>query len=259
MPQRKKSRKSPRPRKPRQASRTRCEKSYLESGAVQPATAAAMFEAAGRLHRVEPWNLIGEYQLLRLDIPELDVIGAAVSINGRVGELCGLMIFASDEAYLTFKTVLLELDGTESRIDVGADSLTLRYECGRKLTGAMRREVAANGWPLVAPDTYPLVERQDRHLACYQLTERDLRIATAAAEATCVYYAYHGDLFAEEPEGIEDDPVSILHMDRDGLAIGLSWPYSAAFHRLVPVYNPARLDPDARREYLRLLNSIPRN
>lgn len=203
------------------------DETFLESGAVEPATVAAMFEAAAALHHAAPWDTAGEYQLLRLDIPELEVAGAAVSIVGRVGERRGLLIFPTDDAYYTFKEALVELDDAEEIVDLGTDWLALNYERGGDLVDAMRREVATHRWPLASADAYPVVSRFDQHAVCGPFTERDLRIATAAAEALCAFFADHRDLFATEDEESEEpvDPVGILHACRDGLEVGLSWPY----------------------------------
>lgn len=60
--------------------------SYFEDGRVALPDLQHLFAAAEALYSVEPWLLVHDEQVLRLDIPALGIEGAAVMISrGRFG------------------------------------------------------------------------------------------------------------------------------------------------------------------------------
>ena len=138
------------------------EPSYLEAGRVSPAVVAELFSAAELLHHAAPWKVANDSQVLRLDIPELGVDGACVSIIGALGESIGLLIFPSLTCFDAFARAAFIPPEERRRIDVGTSWLSLTFERGADLPASMRREVAAYGWPVADALSYPRVEHRDR-------------------------------------------------------------------------------------------------
>ena len=75
---------------------------YLGGGMVSPRIIARLFSAASILFRMAPWRHVSEAQVLRIDIPDLEVEGACLSVIGGAGESFGLLLFRSVEAYVAF-------------------------------------------------------------------------------------------------------------------------------------------------------------
>jgi len=66
--------------------------SYLEAGRISPQAVARFFEAAARLYRTAPWEVLWDSQLLGIDIPALGVAGHAASVIGALGESFGVLL-----------------------------------------------------------------------------------------------------------------------------------------------------------------------
>ena len=150
---------------------------------ISPAVVAEFFSAAELLHHVAPWKVASDSQVLRLDIPELGVDGACVSIIGALGESIGLLIFPSLTCFDAFARLASIPPDERRRIDLGTSWLALTFERGADLPASMRREVAAHGWPVADALSYPRVEHRDPDGIPRPLTERDLHIASACARA----------------------------------------------------------------------------
>lgn len=81
--------------------------------------------------------------MLRLDIPELGVEGACVSVIGALGQSVGLIIFPSLVAFESFLDAMEESRPAAETPDLGTSTLALNFERGADLPARMRREAAA--------------------------------------------------------------------------------------------------------------------
>jgi hypothetical protein len=199
------------------------EGSYLEGGRIPPAAVGELFTHAQLLYQLAPWEVASDDQVLRMDIPELGVEGACVSIIGMLGESLGLLIFPSLVGYDAFGKAAEEFRLEAGRLDAGTDWLSLGFERGADLPAAMRREVAAHGWPVADANAYPRVRRCERDGACRPLVEKDVRIASACAVALSAFFAGHRDLF----EADEFEPVCESYSDEGDLTVRFTVPYEA--------------------------------
>jgi hypothetical protein len=199
------------------------EGSYLEDGRIPAATVGELFAHAQWLYQLAPWEAATDDQVLRMDIAELGVEGACVSIIGMLGESLGLLIFPSLVGYEAFVRAAEEPRPELGRIDLGTDWLALSFERGADLPAAMRREVATHGWPVADANAYPRVERCERDGACRPLVERDVRIASACAAALSAFFVKHEDLF----EADEIEPVCESYSDENDLTVRFTVPYEA--------------------------------
>jgi hypothetical protein len=200
------------------------EASYLEAGRVSPAVVAELFSAAELLHLAAPWKAANDNQVLRLDIPELGVDGACVSIIGALGESVGLLIFPSLTCFDAFARAASNPPDETRRIDVGTSWLSFTFERGADLPASMRREVAAHGWPVADALSYPRVEHRDPDGMARPLTERDVRIASACATSLTAFFVKHGDVFEAE----DFEPICESYSDDRGLTVRFTLPYQAS-------------------------------
>ena len=199
------------------------EPSYLEEGRVRPETVEELFEAARLLYRIAPWKVASDDQVLRMDIPALDVHGACLSIIGMMGISTGLLIFPSLDGYLAFAEAGTEHLDPGGRMDLGTDWLALSFKSEDELPPTMRSEVAAHDWPVAGPDAFPGVQRVDRDGVLRPLTEKDLRIVTACATSLTAFFAYHRGLF----EQMQIEPVCESFFDYEDVEVRFTAPYEA--------------------------------
>jgi hypothetical protein len=200
------------------------EPSYLEGGRIPPETVSKLFGAAELLFRVAPWDLAGEDQVLRMDIPALGVEGACVSVIGRLGESLGVLVFPSLTAWEVFRSAAEEAAARVDRPrDLGSEWLALDFVRGADLPASMRREVTRHGWPVAGPQAYPVVMQHERDGAARPLVPRDVEIATACATSLAAFFVKHKALF--EAEAFE--PICESWFDGDDLEVRFTVPYEA--------------------------------
>jgi hypothetical protein len=198
--------------------------SYLEEGRVDEATVAQMFLAAQTLYRAAPWKVAYDEQVLRLDIPALDVDGACVSIIGHMGESLGLVVFPS---YVDFERFLeashhAPAPSPDAEIDLGTTVLTLDFWRRADVPAEMRAEVARHGWSVAGPKAYPMVTRCERDGVPAPLEERDVRVATECALAVASFFRQHRALFAAQRHA----PVTeSSQLGAPGVTVRLTLPY----------------------------------
>lgn len=198
------------------------DESYFDDGAT-PAQVRDLFEAAQILHRVAPWKIAADVQVIRVDIPALDLHGACLSIIGKLGPNRGILIFPSLEAFEAFLKATGQPLPPAPPVDMGSGWLALQYECAENVSATMREEVAAHGWPLARSDAYPMPLRMERDGGISPLTPRDLRILAAAARSLSAFFTKHRALFA----GGRDEPVCETYFDNDELEVRFTAPHQA--------------------------------
>ncbi len=199
------------------------EASYFEEGRVSPESVEELFRAAAALFQVAPWKVAADTQVLRLDIPQLGVEGACISIIGTLGESVGLIIFPSFVGYQRFLEASASFDGSKKKIDLGTSFLSLNFERGADLPAGMRREAARHGWPVAGPDAYPWVQKRDRDGQLAPLTDKDVRIVSACTTSLAAFFLKHRRLF----ESDTFEPVCESWFDRNGLEVRFTVPYEA--------------------------------
>lgn len=216
--------------------------SYLEEGRIAPEAVRRLFAAAESLYRLAPWRIASEEQLLRLDIPELGLVGACVSIIGELGESRGFLIFPSLDGFDAFAQAAEAPQG--SPLDLGTTVRSLTFEPATELPPRMRSEAESHGWPVAAKRAYPLIEHRDRDGLPRPLGEEDVRITAACASALTRFVDRHRALFKKDfPR-----PVSETSIEETGLSVRLTAPYEEDLDRTesgapagVPVRAPAKV------------------
>lgn len=206
------------------------------AGGVTPDLVGALFEAARLLYEAAPWRVAHEEQLLRIDIPELAVDGACLSILGSLGESHGFLLFPSLEAHVRFTEAVEALPPGELPPDLATGWLSLSYMAGSELPPGMHDEIRTHGWRVAAPEAYPALSRHERDARAVALEARDLRIATACAGAVAEFAARHGGIFEKEAP----KPVRETHTGPDGIEVSISAPYTTSerFEPELPAFSP---------------------
>ncbi len=196
---------------------------YLEQGTISPESVEAMFSSAKRLYMAEPWTFVEALQTLRLDIPDLGVEAASVSIFGALGECLGFAIFPSDEALDDFLGSQETSIDNDQPADLGSSWLMLRFVSGSDLPDAIRREAAKHAWPVADASAYPLVQHLERDAIVRPLSERDLAIVSACASFLGLFCLNNRELFEQEIP----DPVCESYREEEGPLVRFTAPYEA--------------------------------
>ncbi|MEJ2089221.1 MAG: DUF2384 domain-containing protein [Gammaproteobacteria bacterium] len=192
---------------------------YL-AGGVSADAVATLFDVAAALYHLAPWQFLDDDQLIEVDIPELDVSGACLSIIGALGESLGILLFDSIAGFERMLDASEELEATGQISNLDWVMTSLNYERGADLPESMRREVQRHGWPVAAATAYPVVEHRGGSDLARPATARELRIMTACAEALV-------SILGEDPDAFLDrERVSWSQVDRSGLTVHLTSPAS---------------------------------
>ena len=199
------------------------ELSYLEEGRIPPETVAKLFDGAQLLYRAAPWKIVTDDQVLHMDIPELGVEGACVSIIGNLAQSLGIIIFPDLAGFDAVGLMAEDPLPQKGRIDLGSDWLSLSFEQEWDLPTKMRHEVETYGWSVAGKAAYPLVDRRDRDGTSRPLVERDLEIAAACATSLSAFFLKHQSLFESE----DFEPVCESYFDQDDMEVRLTLPYEA--------------------------------
>ncbi|MGD0950581.1 MAG: SEC-C domain-containing protein [Candidatus Binatia bacterium] len=171
--------------------------SYFEGGRVSPDTVAAFFQAAARLYRVAPWQVLWDSHLLSVDVREFATKGACVSVIGALGESFGVLIYDSVESHRAMEAMAAVLEETgDLPEDLGTGILSLNFDRRSDIPKAMRREIARHGWEVAGPNAYPRVMLIDADRLLRPLTERDVRRVSVIAEGLAAFCARHRNQLA---------------------------------------------------------------
>ncbi len=183
---------------------------------ARPPPAAAqgvrrLFEAARELYLCAPWKHVQDDVLLRVDVPELGLEGACISITGALGRSFGFVAFPSQVAYEAFLQATARGMPEEGPVDLGTPHLALNFEAHRDVPKTLLREAAAHGWALASSKAYPLPMRIDRDAVPRPLEPHDLDVLAAATLALARLFAAHGEAVGR------GQPSEATSVHRDGI------------------------------------------
>jgi len=199
------------------------EPSYLEHGRVSPEAVDRLFVAAGVLHRIAPWKVIDDTDVLRMDIPALGVDGACVSIVGALGKSRGVLIFPSLEGFLAFLDAAERPLPKRGRMHLGTSWLALNYEREADIPPGMRAEAKEHDWPVAGRKAWPRVQRCEPDGALPPADERDVAIVTACAGALAAFTIRNGEAVADA----ESEPICESCFDEHDREVRFTLPYEA--------------------------------
>ncbi|MBK6898569.1 MAG: SEC-C domain-containing protein [bacterium] len=163
-----------------------------------------MIEAARAFYAMKPWETATVAQLIRMDIPDLGLVGAGVVVMGAGDEPCGFAIFptpADYEAFLAGPLGDRAGEWWELVIESGADTLAAR----------------SAGSPV------PVLSRVDGKGSRRAPSDQDTRLVGAAVSAFASYFGKYRRLFAADAIA----PVCESYFDRQGREVRFCAPYEA--------------------------------
>lgn len=241
------------------ASELEDDQSYFSEGAVSTRSLNELFASAAVLYRYKPWCLVPDEQVLRLDIPSLDIDGGAVLFMGGAGQSFGYMLFPSADAHRRFDALASMGPQTALHQDLGSSIWSLNYEPARELPKKMRREAMERGWPVAGPNAYPRALVLDRNMTPVPLRSADVHKLAAVTQALVVFFRKLIEEHAEStgeptPHHFESDPpplliegiteplklvvdahVPILGAPQKSIEAAVSFPY---FYAPAPIHEP---------------------
>jgi len=213
--------------------------SYLDGGRIPAVAVGKLFEAARLLYVAAPWKNTDDDQVLRVDIPQLGVEGACLSIIGALGQNLGFILFPSLDGFEAFQEMGDRERTPGEQLDLGTTILSLNFQRGADLPPSMRREIAEHGWSVAGPHAYPQVDYIERDGLRRPLIERDLRLVSAVATSLGSFFVKHGSLALAAA-----NPICESWSNDDGLTVRFTAPYEAA--RLFAEIAPRPVDASAK-------------
>jgi hypothetical protein len=203
--------------------------SYFEDGRISPEAIEGFFKASEVFWRTAPWRMLGDGDVLRLDIPWLEVKGACVSIIGALGEAYGFLLFPSFAAHAAFSEQAGKHQKRNKRVkpvkrvDLGTSFLSLNFERGADLPPSMLREAVAHGWNVASANAYPRIVAVDRDGVLRRLTEQDVFLVTSIETALAAFFASNRPAFRKTPL----EPICNSFFDKDDREVRITFPYGA--------------------------------
>lgn len=199
------------------------EASYFANGKISADAVADLFAASSSLLTVAPWTSASDNQFLRMNIPDLGVEGACVSVVGQLGAIRGFTVFPSRDSVDAFVAACAPDASPREPFSLGSDYLMLTFIPFAELPPLMRTEAAHCGWPAEEEGLCPVVHRVGGDGLPIPPEERDVAIAVSCARALVAFFVKHGDRF----ESNTITPVFEAFQDGHDREVQLSVPYEA--------------------------------
>src|ERR1700686_1938036 len=154
-------------------------------------TVADLFAAASAYYRAAPWRHVKDRQVVRIDIPALEVEDRGLAIIGAPGESIALLLFQSAEYYSAFAKQAFHPSEEEALRETTLPRLAVSLSFNRKkdLPPQMVGEIEAHGWEVAGAKAYPRGTGLDEDVTAQYATERDYRILAACAWALVAFFA----------------------------------------------------------------------
>lgn len=159
---------------------------------IDPRRTGAFFASMARIWRAEPWRDVDSNEPLELDVMQLDVFGACVSVMGSTGVGRGLMVFDSyEDLELAFAMAPVDETRARERYVPRVHSLGLLFMPAADVGEPMRALAAAHGWRVADPDAWPMLVRIDADGRLRPVDARDLAIGYAIAAGVASFWRQH--------------------------------------------------------------------
>jgi hypothetical protein len=203
------------------------DQSYFEHGRLSLALVCRFFEKAAALYLVAPWTLLSDSDVLSVDVPELGLRSACLSVLGSLGQNVGFVLFETCDAYRAFISFFEKLgeEQAEQRgfvpVHTGSSSLAVNYSGKDTLSETMQKEIKEHRLRVAGPFAYPAVISLDSDSVPRPVSERDLRLATAVSEALTQLVSKHHDTL-EMQDGVR---LSESTKTSGGLIVRLTAPH----------------------------------
>ena len=201
---------------------------YLADGDISAGVVAGFFAAASAYYRAAPWRHIRDRQVVRIDIPALDVEGRFLSIIGAAGENPGFVLYRSLENFVAFSTKPVPIPTEEAlrKAPPPPESriLSLSFERKKDLPPSMLEELEEHGWEVAGARAYPRATALDEDVLEHEATEHDYRILTACTRAFLTFFAGHREVFGPH----EAKARRVSFNVGDGVTVIVTAPYESA-------------------------------
>ncbi|MGC4118213.1 MAG: DUF2384 domain-containing protein [Myxococcales bacterium] len=190
------------------------EPSYLDGGRLPEPGVRRLFGAAAELFRRAPWKRFNDSQLIQVDVPELGLEGACVSVIGAMKQSYGFVLFPSMMAFEIYAASTANgLPEDDTPIDLGTSHMALNFEKRGDVPEAMQKEVASQAWPLAAHDAYPVWMCVDRDAVGRPIEPLEIDRLAAISLALAELFERHGDALergesAEASAVLPDSPAT---------------------------------------------------
>ncbi len=194
-------------------------------------TVVRFFEAAQRLYRQAPWELVADTQVFRFDAPILGLEGGCVSVIGQQKQSFGMLLFPSKLAFERHLAHAMVQQGDPAPEHLGTHLLALNFLRRAEVPEPVLKEVSSACWPVASPDAYPIPMAMDEDVVPRPLDPGDYQRLTACAEALAALFESHSQTIAKGERAVVTTRV-------EGVQVQAGVPYEGT----LPLAVPAQLD-----------------
>lgn len=175
------------------------ELSYL-SGDATPEQIGRLFEAMEDLFKAAPWELMTDSQVIRVDMPIINVREACMAIMGAAGASYGFLLFDSLESYESFG---LSSDAAERGlpVELDVDFFSVSFDSLDAVPEELRREIRKHKWPVAGRNAYPLILSLAPGGKRKPVSAHDVRLAVGGLNAFLEVFRSNRTYFEEEASG----------------------------------------------------------
>lgn len=201
---------------------------YLADEDISAGVVAGFFSATSAYYRAAPWRHILDREVVRIDIPALDVEGRCLSIIGASGESPGFVLYPSVENFVAFSTKPVPIPTEEAlrKAPPPPESriLSLSFERKKDLPPSMLEEIEEHGWEVAGARAYPSATALDEDVLEHETTEHDYRIVTACTRAFLAFFAGHREVLVGPHEA---EATRVSFNVGDGVTVMVTAPYES--------------------------------
>ena len=162
---------------------------------ITPELLECFFAAARLLWLAAPWEVAGDMDLIGLDLPDLEIEDACVSIMGGAGMEYGIAIYESLEHFETFIAVGSQASDPDEGIDLGGEELLLAFEPEDAVPPAIVAQAKEHGLITAGPRAFPTLSLVRRDASFASPTPEEIEITTAVAAAVASFVIKHRHSF----------------------------------------------------------------
>jgi len=141
---------------------------------VDESDLGALFRAAARLYRAQPWRSIPGDEFLGVACEVLDIEDGALTVVGQQGDSFGLAMFRTTEDAVAFLDAAERHSGGERKVQF-PQQIIVSYEPLANQPAELRAEVGKHGWSIAGGGAYPSAFMLDSDLVSRSLTRDEMR------------------------------------------------------------------------------------
>jgi hypothetical protein len=162
------------------------------------ATMHRFFALAHAWATVAPWETFNDGDLFELNCPQHKMRKWYASIMGNAGQSYGILFFRSTASLQNFSKASKIAAATGKIPIIKEPIIALNYDDTSNMDDLLRKAAMGNGWPVIAPNMFPILEIYGPGNQRCMATGETVRLISDCLEAMITYLIRYGSDIAQE-------------------------------------------------------------